>query len=434
MTNPEKTISMTPPRGTRDVLPGETELWQRLESLARTTLMSAGYKEIRLPIFEQTELFKRSAGEGSDIVGKEMYTFTDKKGRSLTLRPEGTAAAARAYLNSSMGRLRPPAKLFYMGPFFRYEAVQTGRYRQFSQLGLEAFGSASPIMDAEAISVAVEFLKQAGLSEFVVQINSIGCSDCRPGYRDLLKQSLQDKLPTLCEDCQDRFERNPLRMLDCKVEADQEQFKNVPAPLDSLCAACESQWLTLTQVLTQLEIPFAVNKRLVRGLDYYTRTVFEVVSQDKRLGANSTVAAGGRYDNLIESLGGPATPAVGWGLGLDRLITLLEQETTTNVDVYVVSTKLDVALQIATTLRQAGISADLDFPAAGISSRSMTKQLQQANKLGCPLVVIVGEDELAAGEVTLKDMRLRKQEQVSPEDNQSRVSLRDLPNKVKEVL
>lgn len=425
MTNPEKTISTTPLRGTKDVLPGETELWQELEALARKTLTSAGYKEIRTPMFEQTELFKRSAGEGSDIVGKEMYTFADKNGRSLTLRPEGTAAAARAYLNSAMGRLSPPAKLFYMGPFFRYEAVQTGRYRQFNQLGLEAFGSASPFMDAEVISVAVEFLKQAGLRDFVVQINSIGCADCRPGYRQLLKQSLQDQVPTLCVDCQDRFERNPLRMLDCKVEADQEQFKAMPAPLDSLCANCESQWLTLTQALKQLEIPFAVNKRLVRGLDYYTRTVFEVVSQDERLGANSTVAAGGRYDNLVESLGGPATPAVGWAVGLERLILLLDKQDTTNVDVYVVSTQLDVALQIATTLRRAGISADLDFPATGVVSRSSNKQFERAKKQGCRLLVKFGEDGQAADEITIKDMRSRKE--IS-------VFVSDVAEKVKEIL
>lgn len=417
MTNPEKSrLNMQPPRGTRDLLPGESEQWQNLESLARKTLMSSGYKEIRLPIFEQTELFKRSAGEGSDIVGKEMYTFTDKSGRSLTLRPEGTAAAARAYLNAFMGRLSPPAKLFYMGPFFRYEAVQTGRYRQFSQLGLEAFGSASPLLDAEVISVAVEFLKQAGVRDFEVQLNSIGCSTCRPQYRELLKKSLQDKLPTLCKDCGDRFERNPLRMLDCKVAADQERFKDVPAPMDSLCGECEVQWLCLSQFLAVLEIPTVVNKRLVRGLDYYTRTVFEIVSNDERLGAQSTIAAGGRYDNLVESLGGPPTPAVGWAVGLERLILLLDKQVTTEVDVFVVSTKLDVALQIATSLRQAGISADLNFPASGVKSRSFTKQLQQANNLGCPLVVIVGEDELAAQEVTLKDMRSGTQNRVPLSD------------------
>ncbi|MBX9692609.1 MAG: histidine--tRNA ligase, partial [Cyanobacteria bacterium] len=234
-----------------------------------------------------------------------------------------------------------------------------------------------------------------------------------------------DQVPTPCVDCQDRFERNPLRMLDCNVEADQEQFKAMPAPLDSLCVSCESQWLALTQALRQLEIPFAVNRRLVRGLDYYTRTVFEVVSQDERLGANSTVAAGGRYDNLVESLGGPPTPAVGWAVGLERLILLLDKQDTTNVDVYVVSSQLDIALQIATTLRRAGISADLDFPATGVVSRSSNKQFERAKKQGCRLLVKFGEDGQAADEVTIKDMRSRKE--IS-------VFVSDVAEKVKEIL
>ena len=406
MTNPEKTkLTTQPPRGTQDILPGESDQWQQLESLARNVLKSAGYKEIRLPMFEQTELFCRTAGEDSDVVGKEMYTFQDKSGRSLTLRPEGTAQAARAYLNSSMERLRPPTKLFYMGPFFRCEAVQTGRYRQFNQLGLEAFGSASPLLDAEVIAIACDFLAKAGLAEFEVQINSIGCASCRPRYREALKLTLQDRLPNLCQDCCNRFERNPLRMLDCKVEADQEQFVDVPTPLDYLCAECETQWDVLTIALRQLKIPFAVNRRLVRGLDYYTRTVFEIVSQDSRLGAQSTVAAGGRYDNLIESLGGPATPAVGWAVGLERLLLLLEKPRATSVDIFVISTELDVALRIATILRQAGLSVDLDFPTVGSKSRSFTKQLKVANDLGCQWAVIVGADEIAANEVSLKCMK-----------------------------
>lgn len=418
-------LSMQPPRGTRDILPGETELWQKLEGLARQTLMAAGYKEIRFPVFEHTELFKRGVGETTDIVGKEMYTFNDKSDRSLTLRPEGTASAVRAFLNSGLGRQSPPIKLFYMGPFFRYERMQTGRYRQFHQLGLEAFGSAGPLIDAEVIVVAVEFLKQAGLSEFEVQVNSIGCPACRPAYRELLKQSLKEKLPNLCEDCRDRFERNPLRMLDCKVKADQEQYKDVPAALDHLCTDCESHWQGLLGLLKQFEIPIIINKRLVRGLDYYTRTVFEIVSHDKRLGAQSTVAAGGRYDNLIETLGGQPTAAVGWGLGLERLILLLDNQETAKVDVFVVSTKAEASLEIATRLRQAGISADLDYPATGFESRSFTKQLQQANKQGCPFVVIAGEDELAAKDVTLKDMR---------SGSQIRLPLSDLPSKIREQL
>jgi len=418
-------LSMQPPRGTKDILPGETELWQKLEGLARKTLMSAGYREIRFPIFEHTELFKRGVGETTDIVGKEMYTFNDKSDRSLTLRPEGTASAVRAFLNSGMGRQSPPIKLFYMGPFFRYERMQTGRYMQFHQLGLEAFVSAGPLIDAEVILAGFEFLKQAGLTEFEVQVNSIGCPACRPAYREKLKQSLQEKLPNLCQDCQDRFERNPLRMLDCKVKADQDQYKDVPAALDNLCTECEEHWQGLLGLLAQFNIPIVINKSLVRGLDYYTRTVFEIVSHDKRLGSQSTVAAGGRYDNLIETLGGQPTAAVGWGLGLERLTLMLDNQDSAKVDVFVVSTKADASLAIAHLLRQAGISADLDYPATGFASRSFTKQLQQANKLGCPFVVIAGEDELAANEVTLKDMR---------SGNQTRLPLSDLPIKIKEQL
>lgn len=426
LTNEKQTqLSMQPPRGTRDILPGETELWQTLETLARKTLMSAGYREIRFPVFEHTDLFKRGVGETTDIVGKEMYTFNDKSDRSLTLRPEGTASAVRAFLNSGMSRQSPPIKLFYMGPFFRYERMQTGRYRQFHQLGLEAFGSAGPLIDAEVIVVAVEFLKQAGLTEFEVQLNSIGCPTCRPAYRQKLKESLQTKLPGLCQDCRDRFERNPLRMLDCKIRADQEQYNDVPAALDHLCPECEEHWQGLLGLLKQFNIPVVINKRLVRGLDYYTRTVFEVVSHDQRLGAQSTVAAGGRYDNLIETLGGQPCAAVGWGLGLERLILLLDNQDVAKRDVFVISTKADAALAIATSLRQAGIAADLDYPAKGTACRSFTKQLQQANKQGCPLVVIAGVDELAANEVTLKDMRT---------SNQTRLPLSDLPSKIRELL
>lgn len=398
-------ISFLPPRGTQDVLPGESDKWQQLEALARNTMKSAGYREIRLPIFDQTELFCRTAGEGSDVVGKEMYTFEDKSGRSLTLRPEGTAQAARAYLNASMGRERAPTKLFYMGQFFRYESPQAGRYRQFNQLGLEAYGSASPLLDAEVIAVACDFLTKSGLAEFEVQINSLGCASCRPRYRDALKQTLQDRLPSLCDDCGVRFERNPLRMLDCKVDADQEQFVDVPTVLDYLCAECESQWDALTLALRELKIPFAVNRRLVRGLDYYTRTVFEIVSQDSRLGAQSTLAAGGRYDNLMESLGGPATPAVGWAVGLERLLLLLDKPAPANADVFVISTELDIALRIATTLRKAGVSADLDFPASGTKSRRIPKQMQVADKLGCPWAIIIGSREIEANTVTLKCMK-----------------------------
>lgn len=406
-------FSLSPPKGTYDLLPGETELWQELELCARKVFSSGGYREIRLPIFEYTELFKRGVGETTDIVNKEMYTFGDKSERQLTLRPEGTAGVVRAFLNGGLHRWSPPVKLWYCGPMFRYESIKTGRQRQFHQVGLEAFGSAGPLIDAEVILTAVQYLESVGVGNLELQINSIGCGDCRPAYREKLKTHLEPHLPNLCEDCRNRFDRNPLRMLDCKIAADQACYKDVPVSIDSLCAACSDHWAGLQDLLSAQDTKYKVNTRLVRGLDYYSRTVFEIVTSDPKLGVESTICAGGRYDNLVELLGGKPTPAVGWALGLERLILLLDRRLKLKPQVFVVSSNQIEALKLASALRKSGVSCDLDYPASGSEPRKMSKQLEQANKSGAVWAVIAGDDELAAGEITLKNMRSREQRRIS---------------------
>lgn len=405
-------ISGAPPRGTHDILPPESARWQHLEELARSVSKSAGYHEIRLPIFEHTELFKRGVGETTDIVNKEMYTFADKSQRSLTLRPEGTAGTVRAYLNGGFHRHSPPVKLWYLGPMFRYEGTQTGRQRQFHQFGVEAFGSQGPLIDAEVVILGLTFLKQAGLKELELQLNSIGCPICRPAYRELLRQTLMPRLSHLCQDCKDRFERNPLRMLDCKSKTCQAQYQDVPLSLAHLCSECQSHWDGLLLHLKEQDIQFVLNPRLVRGLDYYTRTVMEIVSLDKRSGSQNTVCAGGRYDNLVEALGGPPTPAVGWALGLERLLLLLDETAESGPFAFIVSSCSKLALKLATQLRNAEVSCEIDFPIKGLDPRNFSKQLQQANKLKVPWVIIVGEDEIASQEFTLKNMESGLQERL----------------------
>jgi histidyl-tRNA synthetase len=407
---PSNNFSIKPPRGTHDIPPGETELWQFLEQLAARTFQSAGYREIRVPIFEDTALFKRGVGDTTDIVNKEMYTFSDKSDRSLTLRPEGTAGVVRAYLNSGLHRQPAPVKLWYHGPMFRYERAQTGRQRQFHQIGIEAFGSAGPLIDAEVLILAVQYLKQVGIANSELQINSIGDPVCRPKYREALKEFLRPKLSELCEDCQDRFERNPLRMLDCKNPECQKHYGNVPTSLDYLCEECAQHWTGLKTLLDNAGVTYSVNQRLVWGLDYYTRTVFEVVTTDPRLGAQATICAGGRYDGLVEQFGGPATPAVGWALGMERILLLLENRPQPEVFAFVVADKPETALDLATKLRNEGFSADIDFPAAGLEQRKIGKQIQQANKRNAKWVLIVGEDEAAQNKVKLKNMASSEEE------------------------
>lgn len=405
-----------PPRGTHDILPEESPQWQYLENTARNIIQDAGYGEIRVPVFEHTELFKRGVGEDTDIVNKEMYTFTDRSGRSLTLRPEGTAGAVRAYLSGGLHRQSPPVKLWYTGPMMRYERPQAGRQRQFHQIGVEAFGSEGPLIDAEVIFLGTELLKKLELSGLELKLNSIGCPDCRPLYKAELLKVLSHRLKELCTDCQERFQSNPLRMLDCKNENCQAQYHDVPTSLDHLCKNCQQHWDELLQLVSKFGIKHTVDHRLVRGLDYYTRTVFEILTNDPRLKAQSTVLGGGRYDYLVETLGGPHTPAVGWALGMERLILLSKQSNPQIVFAFVVSPDPARALDLALTIRQAGISCDLDYPPEGNSARGLSRQLQQANKSGAGWAVIATDDEWSTGQVLLKNLKTSSQEKISSQD------------------
>lgn len=396
--------SIQAPRGTYDILPGQSAKWQALEAVLRPVVQAAGYREIRTPVFEHTELFKRGVGETTDIVNKEMYTFADRSDRSVTLRPEGTAGVVRAYLAHGLNRQTPPVKLWYMGPMFRYERTQTGRQRQFHQIGIEAFGSEGPAIDAEVIVVAVDCMRAAGVENFQVHLNSIGCRQCRPRFREILKESVACHLEHLCADCKDRFERNPLRMLDCKSKTCQEHYQGVPSCLDNLCAACRAHWDGLLALLPALGVEPQINERLVRGLDYYGRTVFELISDDSRLGVQSTICAGGRYDYLVETLGGPPTPAVGWAAGLERMSLLMDESELEKPETFVVSTNSQAALKLACAVRHAGFSCELDFPPQGNSARGFGRQLQQANKAGAAWTLIQGDDELAEDAVTVKSM------------------------------
>jgi histidyl-tRNA synthetase len=417
-------ISLQPPRGTHDILPEESAKWQQVEEIARTLLGASGYCEIRTPIFEQTELFARGVGDATDIVNKEMYTFNDKSDRSLTLRPEGTASAARAYLNGGMHRLSPPVKLWYSGPMFRYERTQKGRQRQFHTIAIEAFGSAGPLIDAEVILLGVDFIHALGINNFEIQLNSIGCTErCRPRYREALKEFLAPRLAAVCEDCRQRYERNPLRMLDCKSPTCQSQYVDAPVAVDYLCEECANHWRELLNLLDGHSLKIVMNKKLVRGLDYYTRTVFEFVSDDPRIGAQSSIGSGGRYDNLVEIIGGSPTPAVGWGMGIERLLLVLDAPPVKERHVFIVSTSQAQALKMARELRLSGIACELDFPKDANSTRNLSKQLQQANKAGADFVVIAGEEEIAANEVSLKHMATGSQEKLPVVDLAARLKI-----------
>ncbi|MGI6037166.1 MAG: histidine--tRNA ligase [Limnochordia bacterium] len=401
------------PRGTRDLLPEETQKWQYMEEVIRRVCGQFAYQEIRTPIFEHTELFERGIGEATDIVEKEMYTFSDRGGRSLTLRPEGTAPVVRAYLENKLYGTAGPARLYYYGPMFRYERPQAGRYRQFHQLGIEAIGSQSPMVDAECIDLATSIFREMGLVDLHIQLNSIGCPQCRPNYREKLKELTKPHLEGLCSSCQSRWERNPMRILDCKEEGCQERLAGLPGMDEYLCSECADHLAELQSYLQALEIPYEMNPRLVRGFDYYTKTVFEVISSD--IGAQAAIAGGGRYDGLVEECGGKPTPAVGFAAGLERILLALEAAgkklpTLDQVDVFVAflgSGTGPVALEIAQGLRKQGRRVEVE-----VQGRSLKAQLKRADRLGVQEVIIVGEGELERGEVTIRDMETGEQRQV----------------------
>jgi histidyl-tRNA synthetase len=408
-------------KGTRDILPPASTVWNRVEAIAREVFRTYNYQEIRTPILEETALFARGVGQDTDIVSKEMYTFEDRDGSSLTLRPEATASVMRAYIEHRLDQRPGIKKLYYIGPMFRRERPQKGRYRQFFQIGAEAIGSESPAVDAEVIEMVVELLRRAGLSGFRLYLNSVGDANCRPQYVELLKERLREVKSRLCEDCQRRAETNPLRVLDCKVPEDQATIDALPSIQDHLCEPCRVNFGAVCAQLDDRGIAYEVRPRMVRGLDYYMRTTFEIVHG--ALGAQNSVLGGGRYDGLAEALGSKvAAPGIGFSIGEDRLVMSVEQEQPdadqSTLDVYVAplgAASETHCVQLARELRSAGHTVELGLDA------KLKRALELANKMGARFVLIAGEDEMAAGKYALKDMRTGQQETVGREELVQRI-------------
>jgi len=393
------------PRGTRDVLPADSYRWQFIESRMRAAAALAGYREVRTPVFEHTELFLRGVGDTTDIVQKEMYTFEDKGKRSVTLKPEGTAGAVRCFLEHNLYAEPLPCKMYYLNaPIFRYENPQSGRLREHHQFGMECFGAREATADAELILTAYHLLQELGVGNLSVEINSIGCPKCRPVYHTRLKEFLGGRIDRLCATCRERFDRNPLRVLDCKEKQCQELTKDAPSMLDLLCDECREHFEQLKSCLDSAGIPYRVNPRIVRGLDYYTKTVFELVTETPE--GKLTVCGGGRYDNLVEQIGEQSIPAVGFGMGLERVLMLLESEGIEipkpawyEVFVTYMGENRPAAFNLVQQLRKAGVRADLDH-----CGRSLKAQFKFANKTGAPVTAVIGDDEAANGTVKLKRM------------------------------
>lgn len=393
------------PKGTKDVLPKDSYKWQYIEEKARKVASAFGIKEIRTPIFEHTEVFLRGVGDTTDIVNKEMYTFTDKGGRSITLKPEGTSAVARSFIENGMANEALPVKLFYITPCFRYERPQAGRLRQFHQFGVEVFGSQTPDTDAEMILLAKTFLDEIGITQLTLNINSIGCKTCRAEYNKALKEYLKNNLDNMCEQCKERFNTNPLRILDCKNPDCIEINRNVPKILDYLCDDCKAHFESVKSLLDGAGVKYTVNPGIVRGLDYYTKTVFEFVSE--AIGAQGTVCGGGRYDGLIEEMGGAKTCGVGFGLGIERLLLLMDNlgmkiPNDNGIKVYVApisKNEYPQAFNATYLLRKVGVSAETDH-----MERSLKAQFKYADKLNAEYVAVIGEDEASKGVAKVKRM------------------------------
>ncbi len=411
-------------KGTRDILPPSSGVWNRVEAVAREVFRTYNYQEIRTPILEDTALFTRGVGEDTDIVGKEMYTFEDRDGSSLTLRPEATASVMRAYIEHRLDQKPGLQKLYYIGPMFRRERPQKGRYRQFFQIGAEAIGSDSPAVDAEVIEMVLEVLKRAGLTGFKLLLNSVGDANCRPAYVAALKERLQEVAPGMCADCRRRAETNPLRVLDCKVPQDQPIIDALPSIHDHLCDPCKQHFEAVTAYLRDRNIDFEIRPRMVRGLDYYMRTTFEIVHG--ALGAQNSVLGGGRYDGLAESLGSRVhSPGIGFSIGEDRLVMSVEQEHPDAhhpaLDLYIAPMGAEaerVAASIAYDLRSSGASVEL-----GLDGK-LKRSLELANKLAARFCLILGDDELAAGQFQLKNMTSGEQEMVTRESLPARLNSR----------
>jgi histidyl-tRNA synthetase len=402
------------PKGTRDVLPGEAYQWHYIEDTIRDVTRAFGYREIRTPVFEHTELFERGVGDTTDIVQKEMYTFLDKGGRSITLKPEGTAGAARAYIEHKLYADTQPVKMYYITPSYRYERPQAGRLREFHQFGVEVFGAPLASVDVEIISLAMSLFHKLGIKGLGVKINSIGCPKCRPVYHEVLKSYLSDHIDDLCGTCRDRYDKNPLRILDCKVEGCQPVISKAPHMLDRLCEECSSHFEDTKRFLKAAGFDYTIDPMIVRGLDYYTKTVFEIISDS--IGAQSTVCGGGRYDGLVEECGGPNVPGVGFGMGLERLLLVLESQNITIKEPGVCEIFLatigekarEKAFELNQLLRKEGISCDMDH-----IGRSLKAQFKYADKLGAGYVGTLGDDELAKGQLRIKDMAVGSEETVS---------------------
>jgi histidyl-tRNA synthetase len=396
-------------RGFRDILPEQISLWQKVEREATRLFEDFGFKEIRIPVLEKTQLFARSIGEVTDIVEKEMYTFEDRKGDRLTLRPEATASIARSYIQHKMYATDPVRKFFMIGPMFRRERPQKGRYRQFYQIDAEVFGVESAYIDSQLIFLLTRLFKRLGLTGLSAHINSLGCPECRPSFQKALLTFIESRKDRLCENCIRRMGKNPLRILDCKVTGCREALQDAPATLDHLCRECEDHFNTVKTTLEQQEVEFIVDKSLVRGLDYYTRTAWEI--QTTTLGAQSAVAGGGRYDGLVKELGGPPTPGIGFAIGFDRLVEVMEQidkaPAPAPLDLFIVAlgdTAMEKGYHWSCTLNQAGIRTEMDF-----RGKSMKALMKRANKLNARYVLIAGENELKEKTVILRNMNTKEQ-------------------------
>lgn len=401
------------PKGTNDILPGEIEKWHFIENVIRQICGEYGYTEFRTPVFEHTELFLRGVGDTTDVVEKEMYTFLDKGKRSISLRPEQTACVVRAYVEHKLYALPQPVKAYYIGPMFRYANVQAGRYRQFHQFGVEVLGSIDPAVDAEVISMAMDFYERLGLKDLELRINSVGCPDCRPVHRQRLHDFLSPNADKLCNLCQSRFDRNPMRILDCKEERCQQLSSCAPTTSDCLCEGCADHFAMVRKYLDDIGLKYIVDNRLVRGLDYYTNTAFEIMAND--IGAQSSIGGGGRYDGLIEEIGGPSTPGIGFALGIERIVATMERQglefpVLHQFDVFVATLgekAKQEAFKLLYSLRRAGLTADMD-----VMGRSLKAQMKHANRFNTRFTLILGEQELEKGVLVVRDMSIGEQQEV----------------------
>ncbi|TDL82185.1 histidine--tRNA ligase [Peribacillus frigoritolerans] len=409
-------MSFQIPRGTQDILPGDVERWQYIENTAREICRYYQYKEIRTPIFEHTEIFQRGVGESTDIVQKEMYTFQDRKGRSMTLRPEGTASTVRAFVEKKLyAQPSQPTKLYYIGPMFRYERPQTGRFRQFVQFGVEALGSNSPAMDAEVISLAMELYRTVGLKKLKLIINSLGDADSRKAHREALIAHFEPRIGEFCSDCQKRLQQNPLRILDCKVDRNHELMATSPSIMDYLNEESRAYFNKVQQYLTDLNIEFTVDPNLVRGLDYYNHTAFEIMSDAEGFGAITTLCGGGRYNGLVKDFGGPETPGIGFALSIERFLAALDAENVElpieqSIDCFVVALgdkAKDRSVSLVYELRKAGLTAEKDY-----EDKKMKAQFKAADRYKAKFVAVLGEDELERNIISVKNMETGTQVEV----------------------